>query len=64
MRKEELFAHQCRLTPDYYFDKCCNKSCKNYAESLDSRCLAVERTECLNSERGISDQEIRVYKKV
>lgn len=59
---EELFTHQCKIFTDYYFDKCCNKTCKNYSAKIDSRCMVVERAECLNSERGISDQEIRFYK--
>ena len=62
MTPEKIFAHQCRANPDYYFDECCVSSCKNYSAVIPSKCLAVERKDCLNSDRGISDHEIRFFK--
>lgn len=62
MTPEKLFSHQCRVNPDYYFDECCVTTCKNYSAALPSHCLAAERKDCLNSDRGISDHEIRFFK--
>ena len=62
MTPEKIFSHQCRANPDYYFDECCVSSCKNYSAVIQSKCLAEERKDCLNSDRGISDHEIRFFK--
>lgn len=62
MKPEDLFQHQCRVNPDYFFDKCVVTTCKNYSGVVESRCLAADRKDCLNSERGMSDHEIRFFK--
>lgn len=59
---KDLFKHQCRVNGDYYFDSCCVTTCKNFSPILDSKCLLIERKECLNSDKGMSDHEIKFFK--
>lgn len=62
MNIEKLFKHQCKLVTSYHFDKCGITTCKNYSPILCSGCMLIERKDTLNSEKGMSDHEIKYFK--
>lgn len=62
MNIEKMFKHQCKLVNSYHFDKCCVTTCKNHSPILCSGCMLAERRETLNSEKGMSDHEIKYFK--
>ena len=62
MNLDQMFKHQCKIAPFYRFDACAVKTCKNHSEILESRCMLVERKESLNSDKGMSDHEIKYFK--
>lgn len=62
MKIDSLFKHQCKLVSFYWFDCCAISSCKNYSPILESKCMLLERKETLNSDKGMSDHEIKYFK--
>lgn len=57
-----MFKYRCELIPNYKFDACIIDTCKNFSPILTSKCMLVERTDCLNDDKGMSDHEIKYFK--
>jgi hypothetical protein len=53
--------YDCRYIENFKFHTCCLKRCKNYSETVSSKCLAIERVES-TSDKPISDAELLHYK--
>lgn len=54
--------HQCKMIPFYRFDHCAVQTCKNWSPVLETKCLLLERRDTLNSEKGMTEHEIKFFK--
>lgn len=53
--------NSCPLNPEYLFDACCIRTCKNHTSVTKRRCIELDRVKP-EGNKVITDSEIRFYK--